>query len=123
MWFEASLRSGYLPRASYRQLWQQYVRFGRAKVVYWRLSGDRPQRRQRLLLSFPLVGVVVALLAAWRGRLGPTAALGAAGLVAIERLGNDQGRVRLPAWLAAMVGMVCVGVGWSLGVWREAVHR
>ena len=123
VWFEASLRSGYLPRASYRQLWQQYVRFGRAKVVYWRLSGDRPQRRQRLLLSFPLVGVVVALLAAWRGRLGPTAALGAAGLVAIERLGNDQGRVRLPARLAAMVGMVCVGAGWSLGAWREAVHR
>ena len=52
VWFDASLQSGYVPRSTFRDLWRQYVRFGRAKVIYWRTTGDRPQPRQRALLAF-----------------------------------------------------------------------
>lgn len=123
VWFEASLRSGYVPRASYRQLWSQYVRFGRAKVAYWRLSGDRPQRRQRVLLSLPVVGVLVLLAAALRGRLAPATAVGAAGLVAVEWAGAGRSRGGPAAHVAGIAAMVCVGAGWTVGAWREALRR
>ena len=123
VWFEASLRSGYLPRATYRDLWRQYVRFGRAKVTYWRLSGDQPQPRQRVLLALPAVGVLVLALAGVRGRALPAAGAGAVGLLALERLGSDPHRGTVRAHLGAVAAMTCVGVGWTVGAWREALHR
>ncbi len=46
VWFDAST-SLRLPSADPRgTLWRQYLRFGRAKVTYWRVTGERPQRRQ-----------------------------------------------------------------------------
>ncbi len=123
VWFDAALRSGYVPRPTYRELWRQYVRFGRAKVSYWRLSGDRPQRRQQVLLSLPFIGVVVMVLGTLRGALGPVAALGAAGLVAVERVGSDQHRSDPRVHLAGVAAMVCVGACWTLGAWREALNR
>lgn len=123
VWFEASLQSAYVPRARYEDLWSQYVRFGRAKVLYWRMSGDRPQPRQRVLLSLPIVGVLVLALAGWRGRALPVAATGAIGLLGIERLGADQRRSGAGAHLGAVLAMLCVGAGWTLGAYREALHR
>jgi glycosyltransferase involved in cell wall biosynthesis len=123
VWFEASLRSGYLPRATYRDLWRQYVRFGRAKVSYWRLSGDRPQPRQRALLALPLVGVLVLALAGVQGRTVPAVGAGAIGLLAVERLGCEPHRGTLRAHLGAIAAMTCVGAGWTVGAWREALHR
>ena len=72
VWFEAGLPVGYLPRASVAELFHQYHRFGRWKVRYWRTTGDRPQRRQLiLLLGPPAMGVGVALVAR---RLPPSVA-------------------------------------------------
>ena len=123
VWFDASLQSGYVPRATFQDLWRQYVRFGRAKVIYWRTTGDRPQPRQRALLALPLVGVLVLALAGVRGRALPLAAVGAAGLVGLEKVGTDDGRSTVGAHLAAVAAMLCVGAGWTVGAWREALHR
>ncbi|HJR27007.1 MAG TPA: glycosyltransferase [Acidimicrobiales bacterium] len=123
VWFEASLRSGYLPRATFADLWRQYVRFGRAKVAYWRTSGDRPQRRQQVLLALPVVGLLVLALSSARGRIVPVVGAGFAGVFAVERVGSDQRRARLSHHLAAALAMGCVGAGWTLGAWQEAAHR
>jgi hypothetical protein len=123
VWFEAALRSGYLPRATFRDLWRQYVRFGQAKVAYWRLSGDRPQPRQRLLLALPAVGLTSLVAAAVTGHLAAAAVVGAVALVGIERIGSDERRSRVPAHAAGIGAMLCVGGGWTLGAWREALRR
>lgn len=123
VWFDASLRSGYLPRATLRELWAQYVRFGRAKVAYWRLSGDRPQRRQQVLLAGPVVGALITLLALRRGHARAVALTGALGLMAVDRFGSDQRQVTVPEHLHTAVAMVCVTLAWTVGVWCEALRR
>lgn len=123
VWFDADLQSGYVPRATFRDLWRQYVRFGRAKVIYWRTTGDRPQPRQRALLALPVVGVLVLALAGVRGRALPVAAVGAAGLLGIEVIGTDERRGGPRAHVAGVAAMLCVGAGWTVGAWREALQR
>jgi cellulose synthase/poly-beta-1,6-N-acetylglucosamine synthase-like glycosyltransferase len=124
IWFEASLRSAYVPRASFRELWAQYRRFGRAKVVYWRLTGDRPQKRQQALLAVPIVGAGVVVGAAAKHRLGAAAGLGLLALLGIEAAGTEPRRRTSPAGhLAGAAAMVCVGAGWSLGAWLERLRR
>jgi hypothetical protein len=123
VWFDASLRSGYVPRASFGDLWSQYVRFGRAKVVYWRTTGDRPQPRQRLLLSVPALGVLVLALAGVRGHALAAASVGAGGLLAVERAGAAEPRSRPLAHVGGVLAMLCVGAGWTVGAYREALHR
>jgi succinoglycan biosynthesis protein ExoA len=117
VWFDASLRSGYLPRASFGDLWRQYLRFGRAKVEYWRTTGDRPNRRQRLLFALPVVGVVIGVLVLrqpdfrWPG-------VGAlvAGISSIEWAGADAPRGGPVAHVMAVVAVVVVVVGWFAGI-------
>ena len=122
VWFDASLRSGYLPRATYRELWKQYVRFGQAKVRYWRTTGARPQRRQRVLLAMPLVALLGALLAAWRGRAGQVAAAGVFAVFAVDEIGSDR-RAGPEERVRAALATSCIVAGWTLGVWREALRR
>jgi succinoglycan biosynthesis protein ExoA len=123
VWFDASLRSGYVPRATFGDLWGQYVRFGQAKVAYWRLSGDAPQPRQRFLLALPAVGLGALAAAALRRRLGVLALLGALGLLAVERTGSDRRRTTPGAHVAGAGAMVCVGVGWTFGAWRAWLRQ
>ncbi len=123
VWFEASLRSGYVPRASLGELWRQYTRFGSAKVDYWRTTGERPQRRQWLLLAGPLTGVVaaaavVAASPAPLRRVGEILAGGLVGLLAVEFRGAAEPRGGVPAHLRAAEAMVVVGTGWWGGVAR-----
>lgn len=78
VWFEADLRSGYLPRRNLRLLAQQYFRFGRVKGTWW-ARGQRPNRRQLVLLAVPVVGSVVARVVS--RRRGPLAAVASAFVV------------------------------------------
>lgn len=121
VWFEASLRSGYVPRPSYRELWRQYVRFGHSKVTYWRLTGDRPQRRQQLLLALPVGGASAVALAAARRRLPVAVVLAVLGLAGVERVGSDERRAPVGHHVAGVVGIVCVGGGWLLGAYRSGL--
>jgi glycosyltransferase involved in cell wall biosynthesis len=124
VWFEASLRTGYVPRATYAELWGQYRRFGQAKVDYWQLTGDRPQRRQELLLAVPVAGAAVLAGAAAKQRLGHVVLLGLLALLGIEVAGGERRRrTPLLAHVTGAVAMVCVGAGWTFGAWRERVRR
>jgi glycosyltransferase involved in cell wall biosynthesis len=119
VWFEAGLAVGYVPRASLAALLTQYWAFGTGKARYWRMSGDRPQRRQALLLGAPVVAMTV--IAGTGLLLGGAAAavLVGAGLVAavaVEVAGSDGPRAGLLGHLAAVAALACVAGAWLVGV-------
>lgn len=128
VWYEASLRSGYLPRATFRALWRQFDRFGRAKVDFWRLTGRAPEPRQWMLLAGPPLVLAVAVGAMARSTIPSRMATGllavtAAGAAAIERAGADEPRGGLTADFAGVVAMMLIGAGWWTGVARQLVAR
>jgi glycosyltransferase involved in cell wall biosynthesis len=124
VWFEASLRSGYVPRAGLGQLWRQYRRFGRAKVRYWRHTGAAPQPRQWVLIAGPpivaaaLVGGLAATSGPWRALVG-LAALGTA--VTVEGTGTTEPAGGVAARGASVAAMGVVTTAWWLGVVQEAI--
>jgi len=120
VWFDARLRSGYMPRATLKELWQQYLRFGRWKVRYWRATGDRPVPRQRVALALPVLPLIaVAILAVRRpAALMPFVAASAVGLAVVDTAGSGRGpSVATRGW--AMAATVAVTGGWWVGVVRE----
>lgn len=125
VWFEPTLRSGYLPRATFGELWRQYRRFGRAKVVYWRVTGTSPQPRQWALIGAPLLGLVFAavlmVVLPWPGRIA-VAALAATCLAGIEGAGSDVPAGSPAAHALGMWAAVVVSVGWLTGVLMGAAE-
>ena len=124
VWFDADLRVGYVPRPDLAALFRQYRRFGQWKVRYWRLSGDRPQRRQVLLISMPPAALATLLLSAGHPRLrGPVLATAAAAGVAIEVLGSTgPSTTSLRAHATSLFALGAVGAGWLTGLYTEALH-
>lgn len=126
VWFEADLDVAYVPRARLGALWSQYRRFGRGKVRYWELTGDRPNPRQVVLLVAPVAAAAVlagALVrASWRQRLALVVAGLGAGVV-VEGAGT-AGPPAPPATRAvAVVASGVVAVGWLSGVWGAVAGR
>ena len=126
VWFEDRLRVGYRPRQTLVALWQQYYRFGRWKVIYWRITGDRPQARQMV----PLVVVPGTLAVAIAGLLltgRPLAtlkselALLVGGAMIIDHLGAEES-ADLPVRLLGSLSVLLVVGGWSAGVLRQTVE-
>jgi glycosyltransferase involved in cell wall biosynthesis len=114
VWFEQELRSGYIPRPDLRRLWAQYRRFGRAKARYWRVTGDRPNRRQMAaLMGLPVGGAIGlgALRADGRGVLGLLA-----GALAVEHLGSKGPPGGPAARGVAVVAMAVTSLAWWSGV-------
>lgn len=123
IWFDGRLTVGYTPRATLVELWRQYHRFGRWKVVYWRHTGDRPQRRQLLpLLALPLL-VVTALRAGTRGRGWPAVLVAATGAMAVDGLGSGGRPATLPVRAVSAVSIVIVVSGWVAGVFVEGLWK
>lgn len=124
VWFDGRLRVGYAPRERLTELALQYHRFGRWKVRYWLMTGERPLRRQIVLLLSPAVvmasGVVVWVALPPVGRL-LAALAGASGAAVIEARGAAEPRGGLGARLVAIFGMGVVASGWLTGVYREMV--
>lgn len=120
VWFDASLRTGYLPRAALGDLWQQYRRFGRWKVRYWRATGDRPRPRQVTILAAGSLGVLVAL---WLFVRAPvkTTALAAGSALAVDALGSETS-VSMSTRALTTVAMSLVAFGWISGVWSELLN-
>lgn len=114
VWFDATLRSEYLPRASMSGLARQYFRFGRVKGMWW-ARGQRPSGRQAALLAAP-VAVGVSLAIGIR-RLGPVSALFAPLLLAgIERAGRVD-RVGEPGSpVMATTAIAVLSASWWVGV-------
>ena len=123
VWLDADIRSGYVPRAHLRGLWQQYHRFGRWKVRYWRTAGEGPVPRQRLILALPLVPLaLVATVALLRpAGLLPLAAVGVGGLLVVDAVGADgPAPPAVRAW--ASVATLVVSTAWWVGVVHEVVR-
>jgi glycosyltransferase involved in cell wall biosynthesis len=112
VWFEAGLRSGYLPRRSVRAVAAQYLAYGRAKGARWRRGSSLAGRHLVLLLAPPL-GVVAYVLAARRTGVLPVVAIGAAGAAAAD-LAGGAGRAPLVERASALaVNLVIAGSWWS----------
>lgn len=121
VWFDHTIPAGYLPRPDLSRLWAQYRRFGIAKVRYWRLTGDRPQRRQWLLLAALPIAAVVALVGV--AMAPPLVVVLVAGAFAVEHAGS-KGPVGGPAArAAAIVAMGLTSVGWWTGVVQAGLRR
>jgi succinoglycan biosynthesis protein ExoA len=121
VWLEEGLVVDYEPRASVADLWQQYEAFGRAKVRYWRLTGERPNARQRAAITAGAAALVAAVGAARRPRRGALlAAAGIAGIAALDHVaGPAEGSLGVRAVATASYGVI-VG-GWLAGATREAL--
>lgn len=118
---DPTIRSWYFPRESPRALWRQYRNYGIGKVST--LVKHRALPTLRPLAPAALVaGTVVGVgLAARRHRvrfLGPTAAWGAAVLVAGIRMGREPGVDGGRAVAALAICHVAYGVGFWNGVGR-----
>ncbi len=114
VWFDAELRSGYLPRPDLRSLGRQYFLFGRVKGTWW-ARGEAPRPRQVLLLVAPILGVLTA--AALRRRIGWTgaAAVSGLGLIAVEAAGAKEPRGGLGAHASGALAIVTSAGAWWLG--------
>jgi succinoglycan biosynthesis protein ExoA len=125
VWFDHRLVVGYLPRASLGALLRQYHRFGRWKVRYWRMTGDRPQPRQVVLIAGPLalaalVTVVVAVSPRRLRALVVLKVLAVLGAIAVEVAGSRESSPGGPAEHAvAMAALAASSGGWLSGVVRE----
>jgi glycosyltransferase involved in cell wall biosynthesis len=120
VWFDDSLPVRYVPRDSIAKLHQQYVRFGRWKVRYWRTTRDRPRPRQLiLLLGVPLFGAAVVAVAARSRHKGVVVGALALGALAVESRGTQGPDGDLSARCAAIAAMSAVATGWLRGTWRE----
>lgn len=114
VWFDASLRTDYLPRASLHGLARQYFRFGRVKGMWW-ARGQRPAPRQVALLAAPVA--LGAVLARAMGRLGPLTALSVPVLLAaverggrVDRPDEPRSSVMASTAIAVLTGSWWVGV-------------
>jgi glycosyltransferase involved in cell wall biosynthesis len=122
VWVIGDLSVGYTPRRSIGGLWHQYHRFGRWKVRYWRMTGDRPRLRQLVIVFGPVAFLAaVAILVVRSPRalvvLGPAAAAGA---LLVELAGSRAEESGGPAeHLIATAALTATSTGWLSGIARE----
>lgn len=125
VWFDASLRVGYIPRTDLLALWRQYHRFGRWKVRYWRISQDPPRPRQAVMMALPvfalLAGAMTTARSGDRSRHGlAVGALVVGGLVVADHVGSQE--PASPRQRVVSAAALCtVSCGWLSGVLREAL--
>lgn len=129
VWFESSLTTGYLPRPDLLALWSQYVRFGRAKIRYWRLTEDRPQRRQVALVVAPplaVIGAASALIVSEQPFPATVllVSVSVLALAAVDAVGSSgPNATRLADRVHSVLAATAVGSGWWFGVAREFLKR
>lgn len=121
VWFEATLRTGYLPRSTVSGLWAQYRRFGRWKVRYWRLTATSPSPRQRLLLAAPVVATTLVVATSLRIGAAATGLVVACGALLVDHAGSaEPAPLRVRALATVLSGMV--SLGWWTGVVAEVLQ-
>ncbi len=119
VWLEAHLVVPYEPRERIADLFQQYHAFGRAKVDYWKHTGEAPAGRQRLALAgatIALVGLATGLRRP--GRLAFGAALIVGAVVATDELSprTQPARPTLATRVSSVVAHGAIQSGWFSGV-------
>jgi hypothetical protein len=126
VWFESGLAVGYRPRQGFGALARQYHRFGRWKVRYWRLTGDRPRPRQLVLLGGPpILGAAVLVALAVLPARGRLALLGAGALAgaAVEVTGSREPSAGPAGPVVSLGASAVVAASWLSGVARELAGR
>jgi succinoglycan biosynthesis protein ExoA len=117
VWFDASLRSGYIPRRSLSGLVQQHFYFGRVKGLGW-TRGMRPTGRQFVSLLLPPTALVGTLVLARMSRSRLVAGIGLAlASIVVEATGTDGP----PAGPRARAAAIAALVGKSLAWWTGTV--
>lgn len=109
----------YESRETFAELFRQYEAFGRAKARYWKLTGERPNRRQSLAISAAASGAVTAaaLMLHRRGGVPPVALAAAGALALVDQVGAGGGR--LPERLASCATYPTVYTAWLTGIASE----
>jgi hypothetical protein len=122
VYLEPGLDVEYEPRASVREVARQYFAFGRAKVVFWGVTGARPNGRQAIGLGGGLASALGGLLALRAGLRRAAIAL-CTTLAILDHLG-DRGERSLRVRAVSIV-TECSAVGaWTAGVaWEVFVRR
>jgi cellulose synthase/poly-beta-1,6-N-acetylglucosamine synthase-like glycosyltransferase len=115
VWFEASLRSVYVPRATLRAFALQYFRFGRVKGTWW-ARGQPPNARQLLLLVAPIVGTATLWRLGRRFGTVPVSVIVGAALVGLDQLGQEDRPNSPDERVAAMVAACTSSGAWLAGV-------
>jgi glycosyltransferase involved in cell wall biosynthesis len=114
VWFDASLRSGYLPRRTFGELARQHFYFGRVKGMWW-VRGQRPAPRQIGLVLAPLAGMV--LLRSLVLRFGPwSALLVPSAFAAVDALQREREAASARPRMAAATAIGIISVSWWTGV-------
>lgn len=122
VWFDAELSVEYAPRRTLAALFQQYHRFGRWKMRYWRATGDRPRPRQVVILAAPVAAAMaVGVLASRHPATLVAAALALTG-AAVEHGGSAGAPAAVPVRVVALTALGAVAVGWWSGVARELLR-
>lgn len=120
VWFEATVRSGYVPRAGLRPLLQQYFGYGRAKAAWW-LRGQPLARRHWVLLVAPPLGGMCALLLARRSGLGRTVGLALGSALLVDAVGTPDPAPVEVRWLAGLLAPAIASAWWT-GIVVEAMR-
>lgn len=118
VWFQASLRSGYLARSDLASLAHQYYRYGVVRGLRWR-AGAPFSARHMLLVAAPVVASCLVILG--RRRVRPQFMLAgiALGSLAIDHIGSASPapiRVRVCAVVASVVANSAWWVGVAVGL-------
>lgn len=121
VWFEPSLRSGYLPRAALGALARQYGRFGRAKGRRWRSGAAMSPRHLVLLLTPPTV-IALAVSAVRRVSAPAAATAAVAAALAADELGSRE-RAPVAVRCIAIGASTVTNAAWWLGVLAGFLER
>lgn len=123
VWYDARLAVGYVPRRTLTDLWRQYHRFGRWKVLYWRRTGDSPARRQKLLLVLYPTVVAGAIVGLGRGQRKGRSVVALAALAAVfEERGSSHDATTATERLVSMCAIGVVSTAWWTGVVRGSLR-
>jgi hypothetical protein len=111
VWFEASLRSGYLPRSGLVPVTKRYFAYGRAKGTLW-AGGMRLAARHRILVVVPVVGFATILAVSYTA--GPVVALlaGSSAILLVDAAGSSSPAGILVRLAAAMMTCTVAGAWW-----------
>lgn len=113
VWFDAGLRSGYLPRPNLSGVARQHFYFGRAKGTLW-ARGMVLTGRHRLLVTVPIAAGLLAAVVAKRIGSVRTALLFGSGVLLVDARGGT-GRAGLDVRMACGATMCATTASWWVG--------
>lgn len=120
IWLTRAVDIGYFPRSTAKELFRQYVNYGRGRAATI-LRHSKPPKLRQILPSGVLPALVVALFARW---LPVAAAPALVWIAACLIFGAAIAlRARTHAAISTGFAAMTIHLGWSIGFWSEmAAH-